>query len=140
MEMQDIFSLLDRFSASSVTSLELEMGEVRLKLGKEAVPVAAAAAPVQTVQESRPQVEDDSDDTTVNAPLVGTFYAAPAPGEAAFVTVGDHVKKGQTVCLMEAMKMMSEVPAPMDCEILEVLVKDGELVGYDTPLFRVREL
>ena len=100
MEMQDIFSLLDRFSASSVTSLELEMGEVRLKLGKEAVPVASAAAPVQTVQESRPQVEDDSDDTTVNAPLVGTFYAAPAPGEAAFVTVGDHVKKGQTVCVL----------------------------------------
>ena len=138
MEMQDIFSLLDRFSASSVTSLELEMGEVRLKLGKEAVPVAAAAAPVQTVQESRPQVEEDS--KTVNAPLVGTFYAAPAPGEAAFVAVGDHVKKGQTVCVLEAMKMMSEVPAPMDCEILEVLVKDGELVGYDTPLFRVREL
>ena len=78
--------------------------------------------------------------STVKAPLVGTFYAAPAPGEAPFVSVGDTVKKGQTLCVLEAMKMMSEVPAPMDCVILEVLAKDGELVGFDAPLFRVREL
>ena len=73
-------------------------------------------------------------------PPVGTFYAASAPGEAPFVSVGDTVKKGQTLCVLEAMKMMSEVPAPCDCVILEILAKDGDLVGFDAPLFQVREL
>lgn len=71
---------------------------------------------------------------------MGTFYAAPAPGEAPFVKAGDQVRKGQTVCVLEAMKMMSEVPAPVDCIIEEVLVKDGELVGFDAPMFRIREV
>ncbi len=71
---------------------------------------------------------------------MGTFYAVPRPGEAPFAPVGAAVKKGQTVCVLEAMKMMSEVPAPFDCVIEEVLVQDGELAGFDAPLFRVREL
>lgn len=75
----------------------------------------------------------------ITAPLVGTFYASPAPGEAPFAPVGAAVKKGQTVCVLEAMKMMSEVPAPFDCVIEEVLVQDGDLAGFDAPIFRVRE-
>ena len=71
---------------------------------------------------------------------MGTFYAAPAPGEAPFVKAGDQVRKGQTVCVLEARKMMSEVPAPVDCISEEVLVKDGELVGLDAPMFRMREV
>ena len=77
---------------------------------------------------------------TINAPLVGTFYAASAPGEAPFVQAGSQVKQGDTVCLLEAMKMISEVPAPFDCVIEEVLAKDGELAAFDSPLFRVRRL
>ena len=71
---------------------------------------------------------------------MGTYYAAPAPGQPPFVSVGDRVKKGQTVCLIEAMKMMSEVPAPADCVVEEVLGRDGEAVGFGEPLFRIRRV
>jgi biotin carboxyl carrier protein len=72
----------------------------------------------------------------VKAPLVGTFYAAPAPGQPPFVAVGDRVAKGQTLCLIEAMKMMSEVTAPCDCVIQEVLKADGELAAFGDALMR----
>lgn len=75
----------------------------------------------------------------VKAPLVGVFYAAPAPGETPFVRAGQTVSKGQTLCLVEAMKMLNEIPAPADGVIEEVLVQDGELVEFDAPLFRLRE-
>ena len=146
MELSEILTLLERFDASTATSLKLELGGLRLKLEKGTAATAAAgtvaavqaAAPVQVPAAASVPAEPEG--VEVKAPLVGTFYAAPAPGEAPFVSVGDTVKKGQTLCVLEAMKMMSEVPAPMDCVILEVLAKDGELMGFDAPLFRVREL
>lgn len=67
---------------------------------------------------------------------MGTYYAAPAPGQPPFVSVGDRVKKGQPLCLIEAMKMMSEIPAPCDCVIEEALKADGQLAAFDEPLFR----
>lgn len=145
MELSDILALLDRFDASTAGSMKLRLGDLRLELNKAAAPAAmspaaavpaAAAAPVPAAAAAETQPEG----TTVKAPLVGTFYAASAPGEAPFVSVGDTVKKGQTLCVLEAMKMMSEVPAPADCVILEVLAKDGDLVGFDAPLFQIREL
>ena len=149
MELSDILALLDRFDASSAASMKLRLGDLRLELNKNAAPAAVApaavpvvaapaavAAPVPAAEAPKAQAEG----TTVKAPLVGTFYAASAPGEAPFVSVGDTVKKGQTLCVLEAMKMMSEVPAPCDCVILELLAKDGDLVGFDAPLFQVREL
>ena len=150
MELSDVLALLDRFDASSAASMKLRLGDLRLELSKYAAPAAvvpaaaptAAAAPV-AVAASAPAAEApeaQAEGTTVKAPLVGTFYAASAPGEAPFVSVGDTVKKGQTLCVLEAMKMMSEVPAPCDCVILEILAKDGDLVGFDAPLFQVREL
>ena len=150
MELSDVLALLDRFDASSAASMKLRLGDLRLELSKYAAPAAvvpaaapaAAAAPV-AVAAPAPAAEAPEAQTvgtTVKAPLVGTFYAAPAPGEAPFVSVGDTVKKGQTLCVLEAMKMMSEVPAPCDCVILEILAKDGDLVGFDAPLFQVREL
>ena len=75
----------------------------------------------------------------IRAPLVGTFYAASAPGQLPLVKPGDTVKKGQTVCLIEAMKMMSEIAAPCDCVIEAALAKDGELLAFDAPIFRYRE-
>ena len=75
---------------------------------------------------------------TITAPLVGTFYAAPAPDSPPFVTAGGRVKKGETVCLIEAMKMMSEVSAPCDCVIEEVVKANGELAAFGEPLFRYR--
>ncbi len=92
------------------------------------VPVPAAPAAAPTAEEA----------PAVTAPLVGTFYAAPAPEQPPFVAPGDRVQKGQTVCLIEAMKTMIEVPAPCDCVIEEVLKANGELAAFGEALMRYR--
>ena len=143
MELSDILALLDRFDASTAGSMKLRLGDLRLELNKAAAPAAmspaaavpaAATAPVPAAAAAETQPEG----TTVKAPLVGTFYAASAPREAPFVSVGDQVKKGQTVCLMEAMKMMNEVTAPCDCVIEALLQEDGALVSFGAPLLRYK--
>jgi acetyl-CoA carboxylase biotin carboxyl carrier protein len=73
----------------------------------------------------------------VSSPMVGTFYRAPAPGEAAFVEVGDRVRSGQTVCIIEAMKLMNEIEAEVSGQVMEILVQNGEPVEYGQPLMRI---
>ena len=142
MDLESIYALMERFERSSLTGLELEQNGTRLKLDKT-VAVAAVSA-VQTPAAPAPQSEAQSgtrdEGEYIKAPLVGTFYAAAGPDAEPFVKVGDQVKKGQTVCILEAMKMMSEIPAPMDCVIEEILVENGSLAGYDAPLFRFRRV
>ncbi|USF27003.1 Biotin carboxyl carrier protein of acetyl-CoA carboxylase [Firmicutes bacterium ASF500] len=138
MELQELYSLMDRFAASGLTALEWERGEEKISLRREgtASPIVAAPAPVSV--SSVPEEREEGE--VVSAPLVGVFYAAPAPEEPPYVTAGAQVKKGDTLCLIEAMKMMSEVPALADCVVEEVLARDGEAVGVGAPLFRVRRL
>lgn len=142
MTNQEIFELMARFDASTATTLKLSTKDFSLELGKggPAAPIPAAAPVPAPAAAVSPAAAPAPAGKCITAPLVGTFYAAPAPGEAPFVKAGDQVRKGQTVCVLEAMKMMSEVPAPADCIIEEVLVKDGELVGFDAPMFRIREV
>ena len=135
MELQEVYALMDRFAASGLTALEWEKEGERVMLRREAV-VSAAPAPAQVRQEEAKAEEGD----LVTAPLVGVFYAAPAPEEPPYAAPGASVKKGDTLCLIEAMKMMSEVPAPADCVVEEVLVRDGEAVGVGSPLFRIRRV
>ena len=128
---------MERFAASGLTELEWQKKDERVCLRRapaqvvQAAPAAAPAAPAPAA----PKAEEGE---VVKAPLVGTFYVAPAPGEPPFAAPGKQLKKGETMCLIEAMKMMSEVPAPADCVVEEVLAADGEPVGYDAPLFRIR--
>ena len=139
MDKQEIFDLMARFEAGTATRMKLTWGEGSLELEKGGAPAAAAApaapAPVQPAQ-AEPQ---QSEGLCVTAPLVGTFYPAPQPGAEPFVKPGQAVRKGQTVGLLEAMKMMSEVQAPCDCVIEEILVQDGTLVSFGEPLVRYRE-
>ena len=138
MDKQEIFDLMARFEASPVTRMKLTWGEGSLELEKGTVPAAAmpaAPAPVQPAQAAPRQPEGPC----VTAPLVGTFYTAPQPGAEPFVKPGQAVRKGQTLGLLEAMKMMSEVQAPCDCVIEEILVQDGTLVSVGDPLVRYRE-
>lgn len=137
MELQEVFSLMDRFAASGLTALEWEKGGERVALRRE---TAGAAAPAETAGPAPAVREAEEQGEAVTAPLVGVFYAAPAPEEPPYVTPGASVKKGDTLCLIEAMKMMSEVPAPADCVVEAVLVKDGEAVGVGAPLFRIRRV
>ena len=144
MERKDIFALMDRFEAGSIQRLELEDKGFRLVLDKTqpagvlpaALPVSAPApAPAGPVSTGEAPAEDGR---FIKAPLVGTFYAAPSPGAAPCAPVGTAGKKGQTGCSLEAMKLMSEIPAPADGVIAEILAADGELVGFDQPLFRLK--
>lgn len=99
-----------------------------------AVPAAPAAAPA-AAQESAAQPEEESySGTVVSAPLVGTFYAANAPEEPPIVSVGDTVTKGQTLCIIEAMKTMNTIESPCDGKVQKILVTNGELVEYHQPL------
>ena len=143
MELQELYGLMDRFAASGLTALEWERNGERVSLRREQTVVAAASAAVPAAvpaSVSAAPAEEPEQGEKVTAPLVGVFYAAPAPGESPYVTPGAQVKKGDTLCLIEAMKMMSEIPAPADCVVEEVLVKDGEAVGVGAPLFRIRRV
>ena len=96
---------------------------------------AAPAAAPAAVQESAAQPEEESySGTVVSAPLVGTFYAANAPEEPPIVSVGDTVTKGQTLCIIEAMKTMNTIESPCDGKVQKILVTNGELVEYHQPL------
>lgn len=134
MTNQELFELMDRFSASGLTGLRLTQKDVSLELTRNggAAPAAPAAACAPAGPEPAGKV--------LSAPLVGTYYAASAPDAAPFVTAGAQVAKGQTVCLIEAMKMMNEVKAPCDCMVEELYGRDGELVEFGAPLLRYRPL
>ncbi len=131
MTNQEWKDVLTCFEGSSLSRLKLSTQEftIELERGLSAAPAAAAAAPVPSPAAKAPEGE------TVSAPMVGTFYTAPAPDQPTFVQVGDRVKKGQPLCLLEAMKMMSEVTAPCDCEITAVLKENGALVSFGDGLF-----
>ena len=139
MTNPELFELLDRFEHSSLQTLKLSQPGFTLELSRNtaAAPVAVPAPPAPApVSAPAPAVQEDV--KTIDAPLVGTFYAAPGPDQPPFAAAGGKVSIGQTVCLIEAMKMMSEVPAPCDCIIEEVLKADGQLAAFGEPLFRYR--
>ncbi len=143
MDTNEIKSLAEIMKNNGVTSLEIEDGKVKIKLERSAAAGAAAgsAAPLSglsdhPVQELLPQ-EDPC--TYITAPMVGVFYAAAAPGEPPFVKEGSIVKKTDTVCIIEAMKLMNDIAAECDGEICEILVKNGDIVEYGQKLFKVRK-
>lgn len=132
----EILELFSRFENSSIQSLKLSRGDFSMELCKtDSSTNHISAPPFPLTVPTRASVSTD-DDTAICSSLVGTFYAAPSPGAAPFVTVGSKVHKGEAVCLIEAMKMMSEVPAPCDCIITEVLKEDGQLVSFDEAIIR----
>lgn len=103
-------------------------------------PAAAPAAPKAVEAPAAPAKEVAADENLhkITSPMVGTFYASPSPDEAAYVTVGSKVGEEDTVCIVEAMKLFNEIAAEVTGEIVEVLVKDGQLVEYGQPLFLVK--
>jgi len=151
MDMKQIKALLQEFDASTLSKLKITQDAFSIELEKNigvvsapvmAAPVAVAAAPVAqpaAVETAAPAVAVQTGDMIVS-PMVGTFYSAPSPDSAPFVKVGDRIKKGQVIAVLEAMKIMNELEAEFDCEILNVLVSDAQAVEYDMPLFSVKKL
>ena len=136
MTNQEIYELMSRFDASGLQRLKLSQGDVQIEMEKAAPVTAAAAVPAPAAPAAGPETAEEA--PAIAAPLAGTFYAAPAPEQPPFVMPGDRVKKGQTVCLLEAMKTMIEVPAPCDCVIGEVLKANGELAAFGEALMRYK--
>lgn len=130
MTNQAIFELMSRFEGSSLRAMKVTRGDCTLELERG----SAAPAP----QPSAAPAPEKQEEPAVTAPLAGVFYAAAEPGGKPFAAVGDRVRKGDTLCLMEAMKMISEVPAPCDCVITEILKENGALAAFDEPIFRYR--
>lgn len=127
------------------SAIELECGGVAPAPVAPATPAPAPSAPAPAVPASPAPAPAPADDapmdmshaTAVRAPMVGVFYAAPSPGAEPFVHVGSKVKKGETLCVIEAMKVMNEVTAEADGEIVDICVKDGDLVEYGCCLMKI---
>lgn len=142
-----------RVEESDGSAVELECGVAAPAAAPAAAPVAPVAAPAPApasvpaaapAATPAPEAEPAGDapldmahTTAVRAPMVGVFYAAPAPGAEPFVHVGSKVKKGETLCVIEAMKVMNEVTAEADGEIVDICVKDGDLVEYGCCLMKI---
>ena len=162
MDLEKLRELIGIFEASGLSEIEIDEEGRRVRLSK-AVPQAApaphvihlpqapaplaVAAPLPTglpavEAEAAPAVPDiaDHDDglVIIESPMVGVFYAAPTPSDPPFVKPGDTVEENQTVCIVEAMKLMNEVGAKFRCTIVNVLVENGEPVEYNQPLFAVK--
>lgn len=153
MEFENILTLIKTVSDSELTNFKYEENGVKLSLSKRqnqvvssvtyepsAINETAKAAPVPQKTESIVEKQDALEDLSGNiikSPLVGTFYTAPSEDADAYVKVGDKVKKGQTLAIIEAMKLMNEIESEFDGNISEVYVENGQAVEYGQPLFKV---
>ena len=154
MDLDTLKQILDLVHEHELSELEIEQGGTRYRVRKDrpgAVPAtlpsaAAAAAPVSALPATpgMPAVamaaggDTEIDLAVVKSPIVGTFYRSPEPGAAPFVDVGTVVKKGQVLCIIEAMKLMNEIDCEYDGEIVNVYVESGQPVQYGERLFAIR--
>ena len=153
MEFQNLITLIESVSASGLTELKYEENGVKIKLSKKERKVQTIQVSDALTSETAGRNEKDSQSTgtgkenvneenmpagkVVASPLVGTFYVAPAEDAEAFVQIGDTVKKGQTLAIVEAMKLMNEIESDYDGTVAEVLAENGAPVVYGQPLFRI---
>lgn len=146
MDLEKIEGLVKIIENSSLTEFTLKEGDLKITMSKlDHPPVVAAGmpvapAPAAPAEAPEAEVKEEDEKLFITSPIVGTFYSAPAPDAPAFVKVGDQVKNGQTVCILEAMKLMNEIQSDFDCEIEAVLVSNEQKVEYGQPLFRVKKL
>lgn len=143
MNIQDIYQLMNHFEGSSMAELDLEMEGVKVTLKKGGQPVCFTETenvikPVKVRTEEKSEKQDEIQGIKVEAPLVGTFYTSPSPEESPFVSVGQNVKKGDVVGIIEAMKLMNEITAPCDGVIEAIQVENGQMVEYHQVLMIVK--
>jgi acetyl-CoA carboxylase biotin carboxyl carrier protein len=145
IDMKALSQMAALLNESGLTEIEWEEGDVKVRLGKQGVPVAMApqpmmsAAPAPAVTSAPVSVEaatasDEMAGTKVNSPMVGTAYLCPEPDSPSFVNVGDTVTAGQTLLIVEAMKTMNAVPAPVSGKVVAIMVENEQPVEYDQTL------
>ena len=148
MNYEEIKRLIDDMGDSKIDELSIEFPDgVKISMKKDKAPVVGGVqyitvpekAPVKTEatekEENSKEVEECK---AVKSPMVGTFYSKSSPEAKPYVTVGSKVKKGDILCIVEAMKLMNEIESEFDGEVVEVCVEDGEMVDYGKPLFKIR--
>lgn len=144
MDIKELEQVIALMEASSLSELEVSEGEKRLVLKRQTL-APAPTAPVQVVsqptqqitsKEEKPESKSQSGHV-LKSPMVGTFYQSPSPSSPAFVEVGQAVKKGDVVCIIEAMKMMNQIEADKAGVVEAILVDDGQPVEFDQPLFTI---
>ncbi len=135
MEMEHLIKLIEAVSHSGLSRFEYEESGVKIHMEK---PETVQVSSVQVQTEISEQIQEAAEDQVITCPLVGIFYAAPEEGAEAFVRVGDSVKKGQTLAIVEAMKLMNEIESEYDGVVTEVLVQNGQAVEFGQPLFKIR--
>lgn len=141
MEINEIMKLIQAVSDYGLSSFELEEGNVKIALKKEKATgtVQMSGVAAEAVQMTEKKAEPDiGSDKVMTSPLVGTFYSASSPDAESFVKVGDHVKKGQVLGIIEAMKLMNEIESDFDGIVEAILVNNEDVVEYGQPLFRIR--
>ena len=153
MNFKEIKELIEIFNASNLNRLSISQENSKIKLEKgisnvNPAPVAQITPIPAQAPQSLPQVAPVASapaptapsGDTINSPMVGTFYRCPSPDTPAYVNVGDRVKKGQTLGIIEAMKIMNEIEAEFDCVIKEIIPNDAQPVEYNSPLFVVETI
>ena len=151
MEYEKIKQLMDDMGNSKLSSIDIEFPDgIKIKMEKKIETKMVAVQNVseqenviieKTINENKVEIpslaESVKNGNIVKSPMIGTFYTKPSPTSAPYVEVGTQVKKGDVLCIVEAMKLMNEIESEYDGKIVEVLVKDGEPVDYGKPLFRI---
>lgn len=136
MKLDFIKQIMSEFDQSNVTKMKVEIDDLKIELEKESEKVEY----VKPVEKEKEVIEDkqikqeQATDTAVKSPIVGVFYSASSPESEPYVTVGKNVKKGDIVCIIEAMKVMNEIKAPCDGTVTSILVENEALVEYDQAL------
>ena len=149
MDLRKLKKLIDLVQESGIAELEITEGEEKVKIVKGgAASVSAAPAAAALVQEARPATSAAAaapaaeppagqERHVVKAPMVGTFYRSPSPDAKPFVEVGQTIKEGDTICIIEAMKLMNEIEAEVEGKVAEILVQNATPVEFGQPLFRI---
>lgn len=138
MDIEKIREIIKIVEESSLTELSLKEGDKEIVL-KRKLKESEAPTIISNNKENNKEIEDD-EDIYIMSPMVGTFYNSPSPDVKAFVNVGDIVKAGETLCIIEAMKLMNEIDCEYDAEILSIMVSNEQKVEYGQPLFKVKRL
>ena len=140
MNIKEIKELIEIVEASSLSEFSLKEGNLEINMKKSVTVPEAGAPALREISRPAVQEEEPEEDTYIMSPMVGTFYSSPAPDAVSYVNVGDTVKKGQTLCIIEAMKLMNEIECEYDAEIISVMVSTEQKVEYGQPLFKVKKI
>lgn len=152
MEYSDIKKLIEDMGNSKLTSLDIEFPDgIKIKMEKKDEKIVEKVVSTENINTvsindnldtnegivEKNIKSDEKEGKIIVSPMIGTFYAKPSPDSNPFVEVGKNIKKGDTVCIVEAMKLMNEIESEFDGKVVEVFVKDGQMVDFGKPLFRI---